>query len=51
MIAGVDKDGEPKLNQVDPSGMITNFRANSIGRNYEFVNETLVNKYKIGMTL
>jgi len=31
MIAGVDNSGRPQLNQVDPSGMITCYKANSIG--------------------
>ena len=31
MIAGIDGSGKPQLNQVDPSGMITCFKANSIG--------------------
>lgn len=31
MIAGINKQGLPQLNQVDPSGMTTCFRANSIG--------------------
>jgi len=36
---------------MDPSGMITSFRANSIGRNFKYVNEVLEKKYKIGMSL
>ena len=31
MLAGVDGSGTPQLNQIDPSGMITCFKANSIG--------------------
>jgi len=31
--------------------MITSFRANSIGRNFKYVNEVLEKKYKIGMSL
>ena len=31
MIAGINKRGQPQLNQVDPSGMITCYRANCIG--------------------
>lgn len=31
MVAGMSKRGAPQLNQVDPSGMITCFKANSIG--------------------
>lgn len=31
--------------------MITSFRANSIGRNFKYVNEVLESKYKLDMTL
>lgn len=31
LLAGVDKDGSPQLHQIDPSGMITHFKANAIG--------------------
>ncbi len=31
--------------------MITSFRANSIGRNFKYVNELLEKKYKVGMEL
>ena len=31
MIAGIDKLNTPQLFQIDPSGMITSFKANSIG--------------------
>ncbi len=31
MIAGIDGTGKPQLNQIDPSGMITCYKANSIG--------------------
>ncbi len=31
MLAGVDSDGTPQLHQIDPSGMVTHFRANAIG--------------------
>ena len=31
MIAGLDKLGAPQLYQIDPSGMITKFKANAIG--------------------
>ena len=51
MIAGINKDGTPQLNQIDPSGMITSYRANSIGRNFKYVNEVLEKKYKLDMTL
>ena len=31
MIAGMNARKQPQLNQIDPSGMITCFKANSIG--------------------
>ena len=31
MLAGIDGDGTPQLHQIDPSGMITHFRANAMG--------------------
>ena len=46
MIAGMNRDGTPQLNQIDPSGMITYYRANCIGRNAKFVNEYLEKNYK-----
>ncbi len=51
MIAGVDPNGVPQLTQIDPSGMVTNFKANSIGRSYKFVNEYLEKNYKDDLTL
>ena len=51
MIAGINRDGSPQLYQIDPSGMITSYRANSIGRNFKYVNEVLEKKYKIDMSL
>ncbi len=31
MIAGIDPNSEPQLHQIDPSGMITWYKANAIG--------------------
>lgn len=31
MVAGLDGNDEPQLHQIDPSGMVTYYRANSIG--------------------
>ena len=31
MMAGINPNGEPQLHQIDPSGMITWYKANSIG--------------------
>ena len=31
MIAGINSRGQPQLNQIDPSGMVTCFKANCIG--------------------
>ena len=51
MLAGIDEDGKPNLNQIDPSGMITCYRANSIGNNSKHANEILEKNYKMNMTL
>lgn len=51
MIAGVDPNGNPQLNQIDPSGMITYYKANCIGRSYKFVNEYLEKEYKEDLSL
>ena len=51
MIAGIDPNGEPQLHQIDPSGMVTRFKANSIGKNAKFVNEHLEKNYKAGLGL
>ncbi len=51
MVAGMNKENKPCLNQIDPSGMITFFRANSIGRNCKFVNEYLQKNYKNDLSL
>ena len=51
MLAGIDDDGQPNLNQIDPSGMITCYRANSIGNNSKHANEILEKNYQMNMSL
>ena len=51
MLAGIDSRGQPRLNQVDPSGTVTFFKANCIGKNSKFVNEFLEKQYKDGLSL
>ncbi len=51
MIAGIDANDQPQLHQIDPSGMITLYKANSIGKNNKFVNEYLEKNYKDNMSL
>ena len=35
MLAGIDSNGVAQLHQIDPSGMITWYRANAIGLDYK----------------
>lgn len=51
MLAGIDPNGEPQLHQIDPSGMVTKYKANSIGKNAKFVNEHLEKNYKADLGL
>lgn len=46
MVAGINKNGEVRLNQIDPSGMITGYKANAIGKNQKQVVEFLEKHYK-----
>lgn len=45
LIAGIDKDGSPRLFQTDPSGINLEWRANAIGRNSKTVLQFLELKY------
>ena len=51
LISGMSaKDGRPKLFQVLPGGMVTEYKANCIGKGSEAVVEKLKQKYKDDMT-
>ena len=51
MLAGIGQSGQPILNQIDPSGMITTYKSHSIGKNSKFVNEMLEEQWKEDMSL
>ena len=46
MLAGPDRAGEMRLNQVDPSGMIVSYKAHAVGKNDKGVIEILEKDYK-----
>ena len=51
-ISGISgKDNKPKLFQVLPGGMVTEYKANCIGKNSDSVVEKLKSKYTDGMSL
>lgn len=46
MIAGFDSNGQPRLFQTDPSGALSEWKANCLGRNTKQVKEYLEKNYK-----
>lgn len=51
MIGGIDADGKSQLHQIDPSGIITCYKANAIGKNAKQIIELLEQNYKETLTL
>lgn len=50
-VSGMSKTGEPKLFQLTPAGSIASWKANSIGKGSDFVNEFLKKNYEENMTV
>ena len=51
MFGGIDPEVGPQIHQVDPSGMITCYRANAIGKNSKTIIEYLEDKYDENLSL
>ena len=51
LLAGFDSEGNPHLFNVEPSGMMIEWRANACGRNSKQVSEYFEKNYKQGINI